>query len=296
MKRFRLLPISVALVLIASVGTASGQNTPPSPTTRYQMSYEIQALPARPLDLVQTVLEFAPGSFTSLHTDGGPTFVTVLEGEVTRRTGSTDETVRASQGWAEPTAAHAAGNLGSSTARVLVTAFVPYGVPSTTAAAAGTAGQLPPGPHIVGEFRGEVPEMPSGPYLLQHDVLDFAAGAVAPAHTHGGPSYLTVLDGTMWRRAEAKTDVYEAGATWVEPGVPHAAGARSSGSARVGVAVVIPTGHSETELIDEARASDGLGLSTETWPTRAGFMAVWGDGAAARWASEHETELRASGR
>ncbi len=71
-------------------------------------------------------------------------------------------------------------------------------------------GQAPPGATTRHQFRA--PGMPiNGPYELVHLVLDFAPGAWTPLHTHGGQGIVTVLAGTMTRRAEGAETVYRAG-------------------------------------------------------------------------------------
>src|SRR5690242_13558483 len=112
MRLIRGLPV-VLVGLALSFGTAAAQDSPPGPTTRHRMTYEVVNPPHGPTDVVQVVLEFAPGSFTPAHTHPGPTFVTVLEGAITRRVDGTEETFQAGQGWVEPGRVHAAGNTGA---------------------------------------------------------------------------------------------------------------------------------------------------------------------------------------
>src|SRR5215467_724191 len=195
--------VPVALVLLAlSFETAVAQDIPPGPTTRHRMTYEVGNPPQGPTDVVQLVLEFAPGSFTPAHTHPGPTFVTVLEGELTRRVEGTQETFGTGQGWVEPGRVHAAGNTTDASARVLVTAVIPAGAPLTTIAATGATAQVTPGPRTVAMSRRPLETPPGAPYDLHHYILDFAPGAISPAHTHAGPTYVTVLSGLMQRRVD----------------------------------------------------------------------------------------------
>ena len=83
---------------------------------------------------------------------------------------------------------------------------------------------------------------------------------------------VTVLAGAMQRRAEGIEETFWPSQTWVEPGVPHAAGNRAQAPASVGVAFLVPKGHGLTHVVEEPRARDGLGLPTEAWATRAAFM------------------------
>src|SRR5262245_19967605 len=93
----------VALIALAlPFEAAAAQEIPPGPTTRHRLTYEVANPPQGPTDVVQLVLDFAPGSFSPPHTHPGPTFVTVLEGAITRRAEGTEETFQAGQGGATP--------------------------------------------------------------------------------------------------------------------------------------------------------------------------------------------------
>src|SRR5262245_9549778 len=168
----------VALIALAlPFEAAAAQDIPPGPTTRHRMTYEVANPPQGSTDVVQLVLDFAPGSFTPPHTHPGPSFVTVLEGVMTRRLDGKEEDYQTGQGWAEPGTVHAAGNTGDVSARVLVTAVIPTGAPLTTIAATGATGQVPPGPRTVAMSRRPLETPPSAPYDLHHYVLDFAPAA-----------------------------------------------------------------------------------------------------------------------
>jgi quercetin dioxygenase-like cupin family protein len=206
------------------------------------MTYEVADPPQGPADVVQLVLDFAPGSFSPPHTHPGPTFVTVLEGVVTRRVEGTEETFQAGEGWVEPGRVHAAGNTSDAPAQVLVTAVVPAGAPFTTVAATGATAQVTPGPRTVAMSRRPLERPLDAPYDLHHYVLDFAPATLSPAHTHDGPTYVTVLSGLMQRWADGIEETFSPGETWEEPGAPHAAGNRAQSPASVGVAYRVPRG------------------------------------------------------
>jgi hypothetical protein len=95
----------------------------------------------------------------------------------------------------------------------------------------------------------------------------------------------------MQRWADGVQETFSPGDTWEEPGVPHAAGNRAQSPASVGVAYLVPKGQAVTHVVEEPRASDGLGLSLEALATRASFAAVWGEQAATRWVEEHNAAL-----
>ena len=119
---------------------------------------------------------------------------------------------------------------------------------------AAVRGQVPPGPTTRAQFRA--PGVPlDGPYEVVHLVLDFAPGAWTPLHTHGGQGIVTVLEGTMTRRAEGAETVYRPGEGWVEPGVAHQAGNAGTGPASVMVTFLLPQG---APLTTVAPAQPGL--------------------------------------
>src|SRR5689334_8360048 len=100
MKHIRSLLMALS-VLAIPVDAAGAQDIPPGPTTRHRMTYEVANPPQGATDVVQLVLDFAPGAFTPAHTHPGPTFVTVIEGVMTRQVEGTEETFQTGQGWVE---------------------------------------------------------------------------------------------------------------------------------------------------------------------------------------------------
>ena len=89
--------------------------------------------PSAQAELVQLVVDFEPGAWTSLHTHGGQAINLVLEGEITLRHGRVDKPHRAGQSWTDATTqVHAAGNTGSGKARLLTSLLLPAGAPLIT--------------------------------------------------------------------------------------------------------------------------------------------------------------------
>jgi len=136
MKRLPLLSgILFVALLSLSIGLVSAQvqDLPPGPVQQLRASYEVDDAPPE-AQVVQIILDFEPGAFTPPHTHGGPGFVTVLEGEMTRRINGVDETFRAGEGWIEPGVVHQAGNLTDTKATVLFVCLLPPGAQLTTLA------------------------------------------------------------------------------------------------------------------------------------------------------------------
>ncbi len=121
---------------------------PATPTTFYFVN-TAAILPGDPYEVVQQVLDFAPGAQTPVHTHPGQVFVTVLEGELTFKTGGADKVYRVGESFIEqPGVAAQARNAGAVRTTTHVTYLLPQGVPlsapvAPTAPATGTGGNLP---------------------------------------------------------------------------------------------------------------------------------------------------------
>jgi len=85
------------------------------------------------MDLIQSVLEFAPGSFTPPHWHPGTTLNLVLQGEITLRNADGERVLKVGDSWSDaPGVVHAAGNAGATPATLAVIFMVPKGLPRTT--------------------------------------------------------------------------------------------------------------------------------------------------------------------
>ncbi len=107
--------------------------------------------------------------------------------------------------------------------------------------------ELPPGPTPVYRTSFEVTDPPGQVITI---VLDFAPGAWTPAHWHGGPLLVTVIEGELAMRQQGTERTFKAGELWIEyPGVVHAAGNKTSGTATVVVTFLMPRGGRLTSLV-----------------------------------------------
>ena len=253
MKRIFVATIAMAALLLipqrpAVTGAEPPAQLPPGPRTVHQSALEI-ATPPAPLDAVQMVLDFAPGAWTPPHSHGGDVLITVLAGTMTVRGSGDERTYQAGETWIErPGDVHAAGNAGSVPARLLATFILGEGAPLTTVEQAGSA-ELPPGPTTVTRSSLRLTEVPSALNLVQVQ-LDFAPGAWTPPHWHGGPLLVTVIEGEIAMRQQGTERTFKAGELWIEyPGVVHAAGNRTSGTATVVVTFLMPKGGRLTSVV-----------------------------------------------
>jgi quercetin dioxygenase-like cupin family protein len=103
-------------------------------------------------------------------------------------------------------------------------------------------GQQPPAPVTVLEKRFEA-TAPPGSYDEVLFVLDLAPGTEFPSHSHGGPVFLSVVEGTLWDRSGGEETVLNAGDTLTEEaGRVHAAGNDGPGMTRLLITVLLPKG------------------------------------------------------
>src|SRR6185503_11194257 len=155
------------LMLLLPDSIAFGQETPPSATIRYKSTLEV-AQPPSQFDLIEVVLDFAPGAWTRPHSHGGQGLITVLEGEITLRREGTEKVYKAGESWAEqPGAVHQAGNAGDEPAKLAALFLLPKDAQLTTIQETGNTEQAPPGPTQRYQSSLEVAQPPSQFDLVQ---------------------------------------------------------------------------------------------------------------------------------
>jgi quercetin dioxygenase-like cupin family protein len=268
-------PLLTALTLaFGPAPLALGQELPPGPDTVRPLSrLRLEPAPGRFEETQLTILDFAPGAWTPLHTHGGLAVVRVLEGEMTRRAHGMEDVFRAGEGWVEaPGDVHAAGNAGTAPARVLVTFLLPAGAPLTTTE--GTPSQdPPPGPTTAFQsHRVGVATTAAGHNEAATTLLGFAPGAWTPLHWHGGLTLVAVLEGDMTVRSAGRETVYRAGDVWIEqPGDVHAAGNENATGALVAVTFLLQQGAPVTTV---ASAQPAVQLPSALPRTGAAGVAV----------------------
>lgn len=105
---------------------------PPAPTALY-LSRANAVFPTQPYEMAQTVLDFAPGAATPLHTHPGQVFVTVLSGEITFTSGGSTTVFRVGESFVEPAGVVAqARNAGTAPASLMATYILPRGAALST--------------------------------------------------------------------------------------------------------------------------------------------------------------------
>jgi quercetin dioxygenase-like cupin family protein len=222
---------SVLAVLGRTHGNAGGQRE------RHVVAESRFAVTNAPLqaDVVQLVVDFPPGAWTSLHTHGGQAINLVLEGEITLRHAGMERPHKAGQAWTDSTGeAHAAGNTGPGEARLLTNFLLPRGAPQTTALQ-----DSPFEPTIAHEARFSVPALPADTEIVQQ-VIDLPPGLRSETISGGFMAHM-VMEGDVTYQIGTERKTYKAGDAWSAP-----AGARvteenaSAGKARVFTTYLLP--------------------------------------------------------
>jgi len=102
---------------------------PPRPFVSYQFKTDVQPM-ATPFDVVQAILEFAPGAATPYHTHPGIVMVTVVQGELTFNLEGVDKVYKEGESFVEvPDQVGQARNASAAPVRVMASYLLPQGAP-----------------------------------------------------------------------------------------------------------------------------------------------------------------------
>lgn len=244
MKSFVVLLVGFALVVAcganATSSPAANSSAAPGPATKYRNT--LPGLNAGgAIDLTQSVIDFAPGAASVVHTHNSPNLATVLQGQITVKVPDADRQVTAGKMVVEPiNQPLQAVNSGSGEAMVVVAFVVPHGAKPTTP----VAGK--PAPSILNKtvFTVTLP-LPSvsGGYSIVQQVLDFAPGSQTQVHRHGGPGVITVLQGQLTLSRDGVERSYSAGESFAEvPGEKLQASNHGSSDVVVAATFLLPDG------------------------------------------------------
>jgi quercetin dioxygenase-like cupin family protein len=187
--------------------------------------------------VVQLVVDFPPGAWTSWHTHGGQAINLVLEGEITLRHAGMERPHRAGQAWTDSTnEVHAAGNTGSEKARLLTNFLLPKGAPQIT-----VVQESQFGPTVLYEVRFPVPTLPADTEIVQQ-VAELSSGWRAE-RASGGFVASIVVDGEVTYKIGAERKEYKAGDAWfAHPGIPITEENGAPRAARVFTTYLLPRG------------------------------------------------------
>jgi quercetin dioxygenase-like cupin family protein len=246
MKPLSVVTAVLRLVLLLAPASAALGQAPIGPTNPFHSEFDVTNPPAQ-FDEIVLLGELAPGVTTPHHTSGGDQYLTVIAGQLTRRTfGATpaEKVYKAGDTLIERAGeVQELANAGTAPARWLATILVPQGAPLTTDQQSGaTSQQLPEGLTAVYHARQTVAQ-PAAQFKVVQDELDFAPGAWVPPHTHGGPVFGLVLEGTFTDRQQSGEKQYNAGDSFTEPAhAAHAIGNAGTAPARFFGTILLPPG------------------------------------------------------
>lgn len=197
-------------------GPASPAAKPPvaaPPVIKYQNTLPAQTM-AGPFDLVQNVLDFAPGAASIVHTHFTPNLATVLMGQIAVKSAAGDKQGSVGDGLVEPLNQPVqALNATSQETMVAVAFAVPHGSKPTAPVAGQPAPQLPN--KTLYSFMQESVSVPAGFSLVQQ-VLEFAPGSQTAGHRHGGSGVVTILHGQVTLNVDGVEKTYYAGDSFTE--------------------------------------------------------------------------------
>jgi quercetin dioxygenase-like cupin family protein len=236
----------VALQAVLSTSPSAGQVPPARPTQRFLSSFPVSAAPAQ-YELVEQVLDFRPGAATRLHAHGGPAFVTVLEGQVTRREGNVESVYGPGQTFIEAArVSHSVTNKGSVPARVFASFLLSPGQPQTVNDSSSPIPALPATVAYLG--RTSLGTQPSE-FTLTQAVVDFSPGAFQPRHHHGGPGLVMVIDGEVAFRTDQGEVRRKPGETFADIAGAHDALNVATGTSTTVVTFLIRKGEPQTTFL-----------------------------------------------
>jgi quercetin dioxygenase-like cupin family protein len=188
-------------------------------------------------EIVQQVVDFPTGAWTSLHSHGGQAINLVLEGEITLRQGGVDKAHTAGQSWTDSTGqVHAAGNTGSGPARLLTNFILPSNATQTTVE--GTSDKQPT---VTYEARFPLPALPEKTEIRQR-AISLQPGWQDRA-AYAGFATSLMIDGEVSFTVNGGEKTYQAGEAWSARGGVNVEGNNESGrEALVFTTYLLPKG------------------------------------------------------
>jgi quercetin dioxygenase-like cupin family protein len=245
MKRVSLPVVLVVAALMAACGggavnTAAKPSAPAGPVTKYKNMLPGQTA-AGAIDLIQSVLYFAPGAASAVHKHPTSFLATVVQGQITLKTPSGNKVSAAGEVILEPLNQPVqALNMGSVDAMTVVAYPVPHGAKPTVPVAGQPAPATPN--KTLYSFTLDSPSI-SGAYSLVQQVLVFAPGSQTLRHRHGGPGVITVIEGQVTLNRDGIEKTYSIGDSFSEtPGQTLQAFNRGTAESIVVASYLLPDG------------------------------------------------------
>jgi quercetin dioxygenase-like cupin family protein len=245
--------VTKALIVLAGIAALLGGSQAPGvavaadatpATLRFTSSFAYKSAPAQ-FDVVNQVLDFANGAGTREHRHGGDAFVTVLEGQITRKSGDDVRSYGPRQTFTEPKdSLHSVRATGRT--RVFASFLLSPGAIQTVNDPNYAAPEaLNTAPIVQKTTVNTQPEE----FTVTQLVYDFAPGAVLALHRHGGQGLATVMEGQLAFVTSTGTLQRGANTSFVNIMSPHEVRNTSSSNATLLIVVLLPHGAEATTFI-----------------------------------------------
>jgi len=207
-----------AFSLGISPPSAVAASTPAGLSTSFEAWFDVGDRPGVPFEFVQRLVEFPVGARAARHVNGGPAYLTMLDGELTMWIGDAPaRAYPAGASFVEPFQVVAeAANLNRAPASLLVTYLIPVGAAvSMLESVALPADQRPPGPMVRFESRLRIDE--ESPYSqVGHLLRTYEPGAWTASAEPPTARLQTVVSGEVTVLTGASQQTYTAGQHWIE--------------------------------------------------------------------------------
>ncbi len=202
-----------------SPSIAGAADAPAGISMSFEAWFDVEQPPTVPFEIVQVVVDFPVGARAGRHVNGGPGYLTMLDGEVTMWIGDAPaRAYAAGESFVEPfRVAAEAANLAPTQASLLVTYLIPVGsaVSMPEGASAPPAGPPPPSP--VARFQSRLRIDAELPYSqVGHLLRTYEPGAWTAPDEPRAARLLTVVSGEVTVVTGATQQTYTAGQQWIE--------------------------------------------------------------------------------
>ncbi|HLG11867.1 MAG TPA: cupin domain-containing protein [Dehalococcoidia bacterium] len=184
---------AVMVLLLAIAAAPMGQASGAEPIrTPIEAKFPVTAAGSSQYDLVQAVVDLAPGASTPAHMHGGPEYVTVIAGQITLLRGGTETAYGPGQSFVVPESTFfIAANKGTANAQFLASFLLSPGGTFQINDPRAPAPAI--GPKSV-SYRTTTTTLPAKFDFVQQ-VWDWDPGAKSPVHVMNHPHVMTMIEG-----------------------------------------------------------------------------------------------------
>jgi quercetin dioxygenase-like cupin family protein len=243
-----LLFVLTLAIVVTVAGPAPAVAADPTPATlRLTSSFDYRGAPAQ-FDVVNQILDFVSGAGTREHRHGGDAFVTILDGQLTRRSGEGAGEVRVynpRQTFIEPRdSLHSVRATGRT--RVFASFLLSPGAVQTVNDPNYPVPEVQQTAPV--QQRTTIDTQPAE-FTVTQLVYDFAPGAVLPLHRHGGDGLATVMEGELTFVSGTGTIERARNTSFSNITAAHEVRNNGSANATLIVVVLVPAGAEATTFL-----------------------------------------------